>query len=48
MFLSSEGLVNLAEFVLKNSYFEFNSDVYRQISGTGMGTKLLLRVHVFL
>ena len=37
--VSSEGLVNLAEFVLKNNYFEFNSEVYRQISGTAMGTK---------
>ena len=37
--MSSEGLVNLVEFVLKNNYFEFNSEVYRQISGTAMGTK---------
>ena len=37
--VSSESLVNLAEFVLKNNYFEFNSEVYRQISGTAMGTK---------
>ena len=37
--VSSENLVDLAEFVLKNNYFEFNSDVYRQILGTAMGTK---------
>ena len=37
--VSSESIVNLAEFVLKNNYFEFNSEVYRQISGTAMGTK---------
>ena len=37
--MSSEGHVNLAEFVLKNNYFEFNSEVYRQISGTAMVTK---------
>ena len=37
--VSSEGLVNLAKFDLKNSYFEFNSEVYRQISSTAMGTK---------
>ena len=37
--VSSENLVDLVEFVLKNNYFEFNSDVYRQISGTAMGTK---------
>ena len=37
--MSSESLISLAEFVLKNNYFEFNSDVYCQISGTAMGTK---------
>jgi hypothetical protein len=38
--VSSESLISLAEFVLKNNYFEFNSDVYCQISGTAcMGTK---------
>ena len=28
-----------AEFVLKNNYFEFNSTVKQQISGTAIGTK---------
>jgi hypothetical protein len=37
--MSLESLISLAEFVLKNNYFEFNSDVFCQISGTAMGTK---------
>ena len=31
--------MKMAEFVLKNNYFEFNSSVKHQISGTGIGTK---------
>ena len=34
-----EDLVKMAEFVLKNNYFEFNSTVKHQISGTAIGTK---------
>jgi hypothetical protein len=39
--VSSESLISLAEFVLKNNYFEFNSGVYSKNSGTAMhmGTK---------
>ena len=33
-------LVNMAEFVLKNNHFEFDSKVKKQISGTALGTKL--------
>ena len=29
----------MAKFVLKNNYFEFNSKVKQQISGTAIGTK---------
>ena len=29
----------MAEFVLKNNFFEFNGEVKRQISGTAIGTK---------
>ena len=29
----------MAEFVLKNNYFEFNSEIKHQISGTAIGTK---------
>ena len=32
----------MAEFVLKNNYFEFNVKVCRQISGTAIGTKFSL------
>ena len=33
-------LVNIADFVLKNNYFEFDSCIKQQISGTAIGTKL--------
>ena len=29
----------MAKFVLENNYFEFNSEVYHQLSGTAIGTK---------
>ena len=29
----------MAQFVLKNNFFEFNNDVFQQISGTAIGTK---------
>ena len=32
-------LVKMAEFVLKNNYFEFSDKVFQQISGTAMGIK---------
>ena len=34
--IASSNLVNMAEFVLKNNYFEFNSKVKKQISGTAI------------
>ena len=37
--ISTEDLVKMTEFVLKNNYFEFNSTVKHQISGTAIGTK---------
>ena len=37
--ISTEDPVKMAEFVLKNNYFEFNSTVKHQISGTAIGTK---------
>ena len=37
--VSSRDLVNMAEFVLKNNYFEFDSKVHQLISGTVIGTK---------
>ena len=32
-------LTDMAEFVLKNNYFEFDNSLYHQISGTAIGTK---------
>ena len=37
--IPTEDLVKMAEFVLKNNYFEFNSTVKHQISETAIGTK---------
>ena len=37
--MSMEDLVKMAEFVLKNNYFEFDRSVYQQLSGTVIGTK---------
>ena len=37
--VSSTDLVNMAEFVLKNNYFEFDTKIHQQISGTAIGTK---------
>ena len=37
--ISTEDLVKMAEFVLKNNYFEFNGQVKQQISGTAICTK---------
>ena len=41
-FLESSDLLNMAEFLLKNNYFEFESKVKKQISGTAIGTKFAL------
>ena len=40
--ISTDKLVKMAQFVLKNNFFEFNNDVFRQISGTATGTKFAL------
>ena len=37
--ISTEDLVKITEFVLKNNYFEFNGQVKHQISGTAIDTK---------
>ena len=36
---STEHLVKMAKFVLKNNYFEFDRSVYQQVSGTAIGRK---------
>ena len=38
--IPTEDLVKMAEFVLNNNIFEFNSRAYQQKSGTVIGTKL--------
>ena len=35
----TEDLVKMAEFVLKNNYFEFNGSIKQQLSGTTIGKK---------
>ena len=37
--IPTENLVKMAEFVLNNNVFEFNSRAYQQKSGTAIGTK---------
>ena len=37
--VSTDDLIKMAKFVLKNNYFEFNGKVKQQISGTAIGTK---------
>ena len=37
--IPTDDLIKMAEFVLSNNFFEFNSDTFQQISGTAMGTK---------
>ena len=37
--VSTEDIGKMADFVLKNSLFEFDSKFYKQISGTAIGIK---------
>ena len=41
--IPSSDLVNMAQFVLKNNCFEFDSKVKKQISGTAIGAKFAPR-----
>ena len=40
--ISTDKLLKMAQFVLKNNFFEFHNDVFQQISGTAAGTKFAL------
>ena len=40
--ISADKLLKMAQFVLKNNFFEFHNDVFQQISGTAAGTKFAL------
>ena len=37
--IPTENPIKMAEFVLRNNFCEFNNQVFRQISGTAIGTK---------
>ena len=37
--IPTENLIKMAEFVLNNNLFEFNSKLFQHISGTAVGTK---------
>ena len=37
--IATEDLLQMAKFVLKNNFFEFDSKIKQQISGTAIGTK---------
>ena len=41
-------MIKVAEFVLKNNLFEFNSKFYKQISGTTIGTNFAPPMLAFL
>ena len=43
--ISTEDLVKMAEFDLKNNYFQFNDQVKHQISGTSIFTTFAPNVH---
>ena len=43
-----EDLAKMAEFVPKNNYFEFNSNVKYQISGTAIGMKFAPTICVYI
>ena len=44
----TEDIIKMADFVLKNNFFEFNSKFFQQISGTAIGTKFAPHMLVFL
>ena len=37
--IPTDDLIKMAQFVLSNIFFEFNSDTFQQISGMAIGTK---------
>ena len=39
--ISTDNLTKMAEFILKNNFFEYNGKVKKQISGTAIGTKFV-------
>ena len=45
--IPTENLIKMAKLVLKNNFFEFDTNVYQQISGTAIGTKFAPPVRTF-
>ena len=41
-------LIRMADFILKNNYFEFNEQIKQQISGSAIGTKFGPTLCVFV
>ena len=37
--IPTEDLLRMAQFVLSNNFYEFNSDAFQQISGVAIGIK---------
>ena len=46
--IPSTNLVEMAEFILKNNFFEFETKIIQQISGTAIGTKFIPHIRVYL
>ena len=46
--IPTEELVQMAEFVLKNNFFEFNSQIKQQISGTAIGTNMYPNICLYI
>ena len=45
--ISTDKLLKMAQFVLKTNFFEFNNDVFQQITGTALGQNLHCHMLVF-
>ena len=45
--ISTDKLLKMVQFVLKNNFFEFNNDVFQQLSGTAIRTKFAHHMGVF-
>ena len=45
--VSAEDIGKMADYVLKNSLFKFDSKFYKQISGTAIGTKFVPSVCLY-
>ena len=46
--IPTENLIKIAEFVLKNNFFEFDANIYQQISCTAIGRKFAPHACIFM